>query len=97
MKKQQVLSVRLGDKEIVSKPFDFEALCRINDAHASEEVNGIVNYGRAAVSYMFEGTVLTDETLASLPIEENIRLCAEVWEMYVAAMGKAAQKKGKNA
>lgn len=97
MKKQQILSVKLGDKEIISKPFDFEALCRVNDAHASEAVNGIVNYGRAAVAYLFEGTVLTEEALASLPIEENIRLCTKVWDFYIEAMTKAAGKKGKNA
>ena len=39
----------------VSKPFDFEAMCIINDAHNDENKKGPLSICRDALDYMFVG------------------------------------------
>lgn len=85
VKKQNTLTVKLGDKDIVSKPFDFEALCLINDAHGRGE-SGAVNLGHYALPHMFKGTAVTDEVLNTLSIPERGKLCAEIFGMYIEAL-----------
>ena len=38
---QHTLTFKHDNKKYVSKPFDFEAMCIINDAHNDENKNGL--------------------------------------------------------
>lgn len=40
---QHTLTFKHDNKKYVSKPFDFEAMCIINDAHNDENKNGPLN------------------------------------------------------
>ena len=42
---QHTLTFKHDNKKYVSKPFDFEAMCIINDAHNDENKNGPLNRG----------------------------------------------------
>ena len=59
----------------VSKPFDFEAMCIINDAHNDENKKGPLSICRDALDYMFEGTDATQDVIDSV---ERERTCKDV-------------------
>lgn len=94
MKKQKTVKIKLGDNIIVSKPFDFEALCLINDVHSREQ-NGLVNLGYAALAYMFEGTEVTQSVLDALPMDIKAAICTKIAEFYIETINAAA-KQAKN-
>ena len=80
---QHTLTFKAAGKKYVSKPFDFETMCIINDAHNDREKRGPLNICRDAVDYMFEGTEATQDVINSLDIKERTRLCIELWGFYV--------------
>ena len=53
---QHTLTFVKDKVKYVSKPFDFEAMCIINDAHNDENKKGPLSICRDALDYMFEGT-----------------------------------------
>lgn len=76
------LSFTVDNKTYVSKEFDFEAFCLINDNHGTEGEN-YIRWSYRAVEYMFRGTDATAEIIAALPIAERVRMCMDAWDMYV--------------
>ena len=83
---QHTLTFKHDNKKYVSKPFDFEAMCIINDAHNDENKNGPLNICRDAVDYMFEGTEATQDIINSLDVNTRSRLCIELWKFYIEAL-----------
>lgn len=81
---QNTLTFEHEGRKYVSKPFDFETLCLVNDKHDGE--NGVAHMGANAVDYMFRDTGATEDIIHALPMKERMRLCREVWEMYVEAL-----------
>ena len=69
---QHTLTFKHDNKKYVSKPFDFEAMCIINDAHNDENKNGPLNICREAVDYMFEGTDATQDIICLLYIQDYV-------------------------
>lgn len=86
---QNVLSTELNGKVIISKPFDFETACLVDDMrYSTGNPIGYMHLGKKAVSYMFRGTELTDEVIETLDYLERKRLCEEAAKMYFAALSK---------
>lgn len=83
---QHTITFTKDKEKYVSKPFDFEAMCIINDAHNSAEGRGPLNICRGAVDYLFEGTNATQDIINSLGLETRSRLCLELWGFYVDAL-----------
>lgn len=83
---QNTLNFTLNKKKYVSKPFDFETMCIINDAHNDRLKKGPLNICRDAVDYMFEGTEATDDIIGSLDVSTRSELCLEAWKMYTEAL-----------
>ncbi|MGN0150223.1 MAG: hypothetical protein ACI4C7_08260 [Clostridia bacterium] len=83
---QKTLSIEVNKKKIVSKPFDFETMCIINDAHNDKEKRGPLNMCRDAVDYMFEGTEATQDIINGLDVATRTRLCISLWDFYVDAL-----------
>lgn len=83
---QHTLAFSKDKEKYVSKPFDFEAMCIINDAHNDDSKNGPLSICRDAVDYMFEGTKATQDILDALDIGERSRMCITVWGYYVDAL-----------
>ena len=79
---QHTLTFKHDNKKYVSKPFDFEAMCIINDAHNDENKNGPLNICREAVDYMFEGTDATQDIIDAIDVGTHSRLCMELWKFY---------------
>ena len=90
MKKQKTVKIKLGDNIVVSKPFDFEALCLINDVHGKGSV-GKVNLGYAALAYMFEGTEVTQSVLDALPMTEKAAICTKIADFYIETLSEAGK------
>lgn len=82
----------MNKKKIVSKPFDFEAMCLVNDAHNRGEKTGPLNICREAVDYMFEGTDATQDVINSLDVEVRTGLCLKVWNFYIEALSLSKSK-----
>ncbi len=80
---QTTLTFTAGDKKYVSRPFDFETMCIINDGHNDREKRGPLNICRAAVDYMFEGTEATQDIIDSLDAATRTKLCIKLWELYI--------------
>lgn len=80
---QHTLTFTVGNKKYVSKPFDFETMCVINDAHNDRTKRGPLNICRDAVDYIFEGTEATQDVIDALDVKERARLCVELWGFYV--------------
>lgn len=93
--KQRTLSFKVGGEVIVSRPFDFEALCLMNDIHA-QQTKGKFSVCANALPYMFEGTKVTDEVLSNADVAEVGLLCEELWEIYAAELESMAKTKLKN-
>ncbi len=83
---QRTLTITVNKKKIISKPFDFETMCIINDAHNDEKAKGPLSMCRDAVDYMFEGTEAAQEVISSLSVEEHTRLCLTLWRMYMETL-----------
>ncbi len=86
---QRVLYIKIGRGKIISKPWDFEALCLVDDNRT--ENTSILRICIDAVYYLFEGTKATNEYLHSLSAEKIIQLCADVWEWYLHDMAEATK------
>lgn len=80
---QNTLTITVDKKKIISKPFDFEAMCIINDAHNDDTKNGPLNICRDAIDYMFEGTEATQDIINALDLNTRTKLCITLWGMYV--------------
>ena len=83
---QHTLTFTKDKKKYVSKPFDFEAMCIINDAHNSGENSGPLSICRGAVDYMFEGTDATQDVINSLDAFVRSKMCITLWGFYVDAL-----------
>lgn len=83
---QHTVTFTKDDKKYVSKPFDFEAMCIINDIHNSGLKRGPLNICRDALDYMFEGTEATQDVIDSMDVGERTRLCIELWGFYAEAL-----------
>ncbi len=83
---QHTLTFTKDKQKYVSKPFDFEAMCIINDAHNDGTKNGPLNICREAVDYMFEGTDATQDIIESLDTGDRAKMCIELWSFYVDAL-----------
>lgn len=79
---QRVLSFTVGNKKYVSKPYDFETACKIDDVRYGGEKNGPLNMCCNAVDYMFEGTEATQDIINSLATSVRVRFCMTVWDWY---------------
>ena len=80
---QRTLSITVNKKTIVSKPFDFKAMCIINDRHNDAEAKGPLSMCADAVDYLFEGTEATQEVIDALDVEKRTQLCLTLWRMYM--------------
>lgn len=89
---QHTLTFTLNKKKYVSKPFDFEAFCKINEKHISEDNVSIYRCCQGAVEYMFEGTEATEDILKQIPVAEMAKLHRRAWEFYI----EVAKESSKN-
>lgn len=80
---QRTLTFTMNKKKYVSKPYDFETACKIDDARYGGEKSGPLNICRNAVDYMFEGTEATQDVIDSLDTAIRARLCVTVWKWYI--------------
>jgi hypothetical protein len=87
--KQRVLIIGEGNKKTVSKPWDFEAMCRADDARRAG--SGDLNAGMAAARYLFEGSGMTDGALDGLDGPEKAALCLRVMKWYAGDMSEAVK------
>ena len=83
---QHTVTFTKDNKKYVSKPFDFETMCIINDAHNRPGKHGPLNICRDAVDYIFEGTEATQDIIDSLAPDARTRLCIELWAFYAEAL-----------
>lgn len=73
-------------KTYISKPFDFEAMCLINDEFFRSEKAGNLRMCNGAVDYLFDGTEATADVMKSISVSTRTRLCTELWHMYMEAL-----------
>ena len=76
---QHILTFVKDKIKYVSKPFDFEAMCIINDAHNDENKKGPLSICRDALDYMFEGTDATQDIIDSVDVNERAKMCLVLW------------------
>lgn len=87
---QYTLTFTVDKKKYISKPFDFEALCRVNDECVKDNAT-ILRCGYKAVEYMFEGTEATEDILKRLPPSKAVNLSKKAWIFYTEAMEEASK------
>lgn len=92
---QRVLTFKSGKRNFISKPWDFEAMCRVQEA-VCDGVKGIGKTGGDAVDYLFEGTDATQDILNDAIIEKMI-MCRTVTDWYYNDMAELKKKTEKNA
>lgn len=83
---QHTLTFEKDKTKYVSKPFDFEAMCLINDSHNDEKRKGPLSICRDALDYMFEGTDATEDIINSLSVSKRSAMCLKLWEFYIEAL-----------
>ncbi len=82
---QHTLTFVKDKVKYVSKPFDFEAMCIINDAHNDENKKGPLSICRDALDYMFEGTDATQDIIDSVDVNERAKMSCTLG-FYVDAL-----------
>lgn len=94
---QQVLSFTQDGKKYISRVFDFEAFCRINERHLSKDLKGVPTICAPVIDYMFEGTEADEEVLSKLDVHEKFLMCKKLWDWYGDAIGPedGKEKNGK--
>ncbi len=86
---QTTLTFTHDKKKYVSKQFDFETACLINDRHAqnmSAEIPdkvGILRMCMDGVVHMFDGTEATQDVIDSLPVKTKAALCGTLFNIYM--------------
>lgn len=93
--KQQTLSCKHKGEIIVSRPFDFEALCLINDMIMRGD-KGKFSAAYNALPYMFEGTKITNEVISCMEMTELGLMCDELWGFYLEEIQRMSDMKLKN-
>ncbi len=89
---QKTLSYKLSGKTVVSKPFDFEAACLVdNRRFTGSGIIGYMSLGKDAVNYMFDGTEVTEEVIEAMPIKERKELCEQAAMMYFDALSETGE------
>ncbi|MCD8180885.1 MAG: hypothetical protein LUF26_05330 [Firmicutes bacterium] len=83
---QHTITFTKDNTKYVSKPFDFEAMCLINDAHNDDGKKGPLSICRGAVDYLFEGTDATQDVIDALDAGERSKMCITLWGFYVDAL-----------
>lgn len=86
---QRVLCLEVDGKKIVSKPWDFEAMCIVDDARG--KARGDLSLTKDAVAYLFEGTEATASVLNTVPPAEIATFCKKVCAWYISDMDLAAK------
>ena len=82
---QRVLTFTVNKKKYVSKPWDFEALCRVQEEQIKQETNSVGRICSNAVDYLFEGTEATQDILDAATAAK-MSMCRKVWEWYLEDM-----------
>lgn len=72
-------------KKYDSKPFDFKAMCMVNEGHNDENRKGPMLMCADAVSYMFEGTEGA-KLLGDIRPGAYAKLCIDCWKLYAAEL-----------
>lgn len=72
---QKTLSIKVNKKTIVSKPWDFRALCLVQDIHTAGKTNSVGMMCGDAVDYLFEGTEATQDVIDKLDVAIRTNLC----------------------
>ena len=72
---------------IVSKPWDFEAMCRVDDLR--DEGKGKLVCGTAAVAYLFEGSAVTGKAIDNLSTPEMSKLAFKCYKWYSEDLSEA--------
>ena len=88
---QHTLTFTHKNKKYVSKPFNFETACLINDIHNSGEKKGPLNICRDALDYIFEGTEATQDIINDMDVKDRVRLCIEIWGFYAEVLTLTAK------
>lgn len=82
---QRVLTFTVNKKKYISKPWDFEALCRVQEIHTAKTTNSLGRLCGSAVDHLFEGTEATQDILDTA-VADKMRMCREVWTWYLEDM-----------
>ena len=85
---QRVLVIKIGRGKIISKPWNFEAMCLCDDNRGSQL--GTMTLG--AVYYLFEGTGATEEFLGKIGKKVIFDLCRKVQVWYYKDLLEAVDK-----
>lgn len=80
---QKVLNIKAGREKVVSKPFDFEAMCLIDDI--KKDGAGMIRAGMAAVYYLFAGTKATNDIIDGLTDAKKAELAMRAYGWYAEA------------
>lgn len=93
---QRVLTFTFNKKKYISKPWNFEAFCRVQDIHTRRRfdsdgkdigpyTDSIGRIASDAVDYLFEGTEATQDILDTA-VSDKMRMCREVFRWYLEDM-----------
>lgn len=77
----RTLIIRAGRGKIISKPWDFEAMCLIDD---NLDKAGVVNICMDSLCYLFEGTTATPETFSKMSYERLQEMCEKLFSWFVS-------------
>ena len=83
---QHTLTYEKDGKKYTSKPFDFEAMCIINDSHTKNDDSGYLRHCSGAVDYLFEGTDVTQDVIDKMDIGVRGKMCLTLWKFYIDAL-----------
>lgn len=81
-----VLTFKHENKEYTSKPFDFKAMCLVNEGHNNEKFKGPLMMCDEAVKYLFD-----DAPLEKLSPGKRAALCTKCWSLYVEELNNSAK------
>lgn len=82
---QRVLTLEVNGETVISKSFNYEAMCIIDDVRDA----GTMRKGWDAVVYLFEGTKVTDDVLKGLSTAESTQLSMRVMKWFNEDMNEA--------
>ena len=82
-----VLKFKHNKKEYTSNPWDFKAMCFINERNNDGVTKGPLLMCTEAVDYMFEGTEGA-EVLKEIAPGVRSHLCIELWKLYIEELAR---------
>lgn len=85
---QETITIEVDGQKVVSRVFDFETMCLVQNKHYSGDRNGSYNMCGDAIPYLFESK-LTEKQIEDIPYITKCAMSEKIWGIYYDSFSRS--------